>query len=336
MERRAARAYLLSHDKQKNDKQEPGRWKVKARRFENIPAAAKLSACTLLLLAPQAWAQLMPSDAPLQYSVALLAQGNPRAGAVDLRLQYRHRLGGAGSAIGGFAAVAAGPAGLRPGVGLQIQPLVNFSFGVDYFATYYFGTQGLAQSYPSPHSDYGSSAFSAPRDGPGGSYALWVHQLAMHATLQGVLGPIAVRNTTRALRFFADLHGSDRVFYDPILDVVVYKDGWVGQNETDVVYLGTSNFVVGLRYTLTIAWYPSDAYSPGEPQDNPNTPIHKLGPVAAWQFLQSDGGAVQRGALLLTAQWYLTHRYRTGETVSGAFPFLGLALVFSGDLIPAR
>jgi len=299
---------------------------------------AKAAACTLFLIALEASAQLMPSDAPLQYSAALLAQGNPRLGAVDLRLQYRHLLGGAGSgsAIGGFAAIAAGPAGVRPGVGLEIQPLAFLSFGFDYFATYYFGTQGLAQSYPSPHSDYGSDAFSAPSDGPGGSYALWVQQLTVHAVLQGILGPIAVRNTTRASRFFADLHGNDRVFYEPVLDVTVYKDGWAGQNETDVMYLWTSSFIVGLRYTLTIAWYPSDAYSPGEPQDNPNTPTSKLGPVAAWQFLQSDGGAVQRGALLLTAQWYLSHRYRTGATVSGALPFFGLALVFSGDLVRSR
>lgn len=304
----------------------------------SLPAAAKAAACTLLLIAPEAWAQLMPSDAPLQYSTAFVAQGNPSAVAVDLRLQYRHPLGGAasGSAIGGFAAIAAGPAGLRPGVGLQIQPLANFSFGVDYFATYYFGTVGLAQSYPSPLSDHRRGAFSVPSDGPGGSYALWVHQLTMHTMLQGVLGPIAVRNTTRASRFFADLHGNDRVFYDPLLDVAVYKDGWVGLNETDVVYLWTSNFIVGLRHTLTIAWYPSDAYEPGAPHDNPNTPISKLGPVAAWQFLQSDGGRVQRGALLLTAQWYLAHRYRTGDTVSGALPFLGLGLVFSGDLQRSR
>jgi hypothetical protein len=304
----------------------------------HLHAATKAAACTLLLITPNARAQLMPSDAPLQYSVALLAQGNPRLGALDLRLQYRHPLGGpgSGSAIGGFAAVAAGPAGFRPGLGVEIQPMAFLTFGLDYFATYYFGTQGLAQSYPSPHSDYGSGAFSAPSDGPGGSYTLWVHQLTMHAMLQGVLGPIAVRNTTRASRFFADLHGNDRVFYEPVLDVTVYKGGWVGQNETDVVYLWASSFIVGLRYTLTIAWYPNDAYGPGEPQDNPNTPINKLGPVAAWQFLQSDGGAVQRGSLLLTAQWYLTHRYRTGDTVSGAFPFLGLALVFSGDLVRNR
>jgi hypothetical protein len=295
-------------------------------------SASKLAACVLILIALEARAQSAPNGAPLQYSATLFAQGNPRALAMDLRLQYRHDLG-AGSAIGGFASVAAGPAGLRPGVGIEIQPFANFAFGVDYFASYYFGALGLAQSYPSPRANYGSGAFSAPQDGPGGSYALWVQQLTIHATLQAVLGPIAVRSTTRASRFFADLHGSDRVFYDPSLDVAVYKNGWVGQNDTDLVYLWTSNFLVGLRHTLTIAWYPNDAYAPGEPRENPNTPISKLGPVAAWQFLEGDrGGLVQRGSLLLAAQWYLAHRYRTGDTVSGALPFLGLGLVFSGDL----
>src|SRR5262249_6115053 len=179
-----------------------------SRLLSSLPTAAKAAACTLLLIAPEAGAQLMPSDAPLQYSATLLAQGNPRVVALDLRLLYRLTCGCAGSsrALGGFAAIVAGPAGLRPGVGLQIQPLPIFSFGVDYFATYYFGTVGLAQSYPSPLSDYGSGAFSAPRDGPGGSYALWVQQLTVHAMLQGLLGPIAVRNTTRGSRSFATLH----------------------------------------------------------------------------------------------------------------------------------
>jgi hypothetical protein len=295
--------------------------------------ASKLAACTLILIGLQAQAQLPPSSAPLQYSAALYAQANARALALDLHLTYRHDFGAAGSGIGGFASMAVGPVGFRPGVGIAVQPFANLVFGVDYFASYYFGTQGLAQSYPSPRADYGSGAFSGPRDGPGGNYALWVQQLTLHATLQAVVGPIAIRNITRASRFFADLHGDDRVFYDPLLDVVVYKDGWAGQNDTDLAYLWTSNFLVGLRHTLIIAWYPSDAYAPGEPQENPNTPISKLGPVAAWRFLEGDSGLLQRGSLLLAAQWYLAHRYRTGATVSGAFPFLGLALVFSGDLV---
>ncbi len=227
---------------------------VRSRRSSFIPAASKAAACALLLLALEARSQLAPDGAPLQYSATLFAQGNPRALALDLRLQYRHELGaaGSGSGIGGFADVAVGPAGLRPGVRIEIQPLANLSFGADYSASYYFGTVGLAQSYPSPKADYGSGAFTGPVSGPGGSYALWVQQLSMHATLQAILGPFAVRSTTRAARFFADLHPNDRVFYDPLFDVTVYKNGWVGQNDTDLVYPWTSNLIVGLRHTLTL------------------------------------------------------------------------------------
>jgi hypothetical protein len=295
------------------------------------------TACALSLLAPAVQAQSAPG---FQYTGTLFSQMNPRALALDLRVQYREMLGSGdgllgASAIGAFAGLTAAPGMLRPSVGLEIQPLATASlgitFGIGYSAAYYFGFLP-AQSYPSPHSNYGSTVFSAPADGPGGGYALLVHQLTLSATLQGVVGPFAARSTTRAIRFFAGLHGSDTVVYDPTLDVAVYKDGWAGQNDTDVLYSTRPDLALGLRHTLTVAWYPSDAYSPGEPRDNPNTPISKLGPFALWRFFQSERGMVQRADLLLMAQWYLLHRYRTGETVNGAFPLLAIGLVFSGDL----
>ncbi len=307
------------------------------RRASFVPAAAKLVVCALLLISPAALAQSSPGGSSLEYSGVLYGQINPRAVAMELRVDYRHALSPTGdglfggSSIGAFAALGASPAGIRPTVGVEIQPLAIFSLGVDYTASYYFGS-GLAQSYPSPRSDYSSGAFSAPVDGPGGRYSLLVQQLTLHATLQATLGPLAVRSTTRAARFFADLHGSDRVFYDPAFDVAVYKDGWVGQNDTDLLYIEIPTLAFGLRHTLTIAWYPDGAYSPGEPQDNPNTPISKLGPVALINLFQSDTGPIRRGTLLLVAQWYLAHRYRAGETVSGALPLLGIGFAFSSDL----
>jgi hypothetical protein len=294
------------------------------------------AALALALLAPAVHAQMAPG---FQYSGTLFSQMNPRALAVDLRVQYRQALDSdgllGGSVVGAFAGLTTSPGMLRPTVGLEIQPLAtasfSISFGIAYSAAYYFGLLP-AHSYPSPHADYGSAVFSGPAEGPGGGYPLLVHQLALNATLQGTLGPFAARSTTRALRFFAGLHGSDTVVYDPALDVVVYKDGWVGQNDTDVLYSSRPDLALGLRHTLTVAWYPSDAYALGEPRENPDTPISKLGPFALWRIFRSERGMVKRADVLVTAQWYLLHRYRTGETVSGAFPLLGLGLVLSGDL----
>src|SRR2546426_1103128 len=150
------------------------------------------------------------------------------------------------------------------------------------------------------------------------------------------IGAIAGLSATRAVRFFADLHNGDTVLYDPALDVAVFKDGWVAQNETDLLYSWRPELAVGLRHTLTLAWYPDRAYAPGEPKDNPNTPISKLGPFALYRLFVSDPGMVKRADLLLVAQWYVAHRFRTGETVSGAFPLLGIGLVLSGDLQPTR
>jgi hypothetical protein len=294
------------------------------------------TACALTLLAPVVQAQSAPG---FQYSGTLFSQMNPRALALDLRVQYRQELGSdgplSGSTIGAFAGLLTSPAMLRPTVGVEFQPLatasLGVSFGIAYSAAWYFGLL-QAQSYLSPRANYGSTVFSGPPDGPGGGYALLVHQLALSATLQGTLGPFAARSTTRALRFFAGLHGGDTVFYDPALDLVVYKDGWVGQNDTDVLYSWRPDLALGLRHSLTVAWYPGDAYSPGELRDNPDTPISKLGPFALWRVFQSERGMVQRAEVLALAQWYLVHRYRTGETVSGAFPLLGIGLVLSGDL----
>src|SRR5260370_21621008 len=108
-------------------------------------SASKLAACVLILIALEAQAQSAPNGAPLQYSATLFAQGNPRALALDLRLQYRHELGaaGSGSTLGGFAGVAAGPAGLRPALGFVIQPLAKLLFGLYSYTAYYTATPGL-------------------------------------------------------------------------------------------------------------------------------------------------------------------------------------------------
>ena len=287
-------------------------------------------ACLLLSLAPAGRAQ-----SALQYSGTLFTQMNPRALALDLRAQYRQPLGSDGITIGAIAGLITAPGMVRPSVGVEIQPLVNLSLGIGYAASYYFGFL-QAQSYLSPRANYGSGVLSGPAEGPGGGYSLFVHQLNLNATLQGLIGPFAVRSATRAVRFFADLHNGDTVLYDPALDVAVFKDGWVAQNETDLLYSWRPELAVGLRHTLTLAWYPDRAYAPGEPKDNPNTPISKLGPFALYRLFESEPGMVKRADLLLVAQWYVAHRFRTGETVSGAFPLLGIGLVLSGDLQPTR
>src|SRR5262249_17397008 len=293
---------------------------------------ALIARAMVLLLAPAVQAQ-----SALQSSATFYTQMNPRALALDLRIEYLRQLGSESSAVGVFGGLTAAPGLIRPTIGLEIQPIVrpqgSLSLGIGYSAPYFFAPN-LLQSYPSPRANFGSGVLSGPAEGQGGGYALLVHELMLNAVLQGTIGPFAARNTTRAVHFFAGLHGGDSVLYDPMFDVAVYKDGGAAQNDPDLLYSWGPDLALGLRPTLTLAWYPRDAYSPGEPRDNPDTPISKLGPFGLYRIFESQRGT--RGELLLMAQWYLAHRYRTGETVSGAFPLLGVGLLLTGDLQSKR
>ena len=44
------------------------------------------------------------------------------------------------------------------------------------------------------------------------------------------------------------------------------------------------------------------------------------------------GDAFEKPTLLLIANWYLSHRWRTGADVTQAFPYLALAFRFEGTL----
>jgi hypothetical protein len=62
---------------------------------------------------------------------------------------------------------------------------------------------------------------------------------------------------------------------------------------------------------------------------------HRIGPVAALTFYDDGYTSFNKPTLILAASWYLRHRYRTGQDVSGALPLLLLGFAFQSDLLPA-
>jgi hypothetical protein len=59
--------------------------------------------------------------------------------------------------------------------------------------------------------------------------------------------------------------------------------------------------------------------------------MSRVGPAVRWAFFDRTTGA-EFASIFLIAQWYLRHRYRTGEAVSGAIPLLGLGFMLTGGL----
>jgi len=226
------------------------------------------------------------------------------------------------------AEVALAPKAGRAALGVELQPVSFLVLGASYRATYFPGILGLAQSYPSPRSDYGGGFVSSPNDGPGGSESLLVHQLDLDGALLARIGPLRFRSFTRASRFAADVRAGDHVFYDPGLDVVVDSNGWVLQNDTDVAFEAGRRWILGVRHTLVLAWYPASDFAPGEAEDDLNTPISRIGPTVRWTAFDHGDGAIESVSVGALVQWYVSHRYRT-DGAERAVPLVGVVLTLS-------
>jgi len=292
-----------------------------------------LAALVLLTFAGPSAAQTQGSG--WRWSNTAYAQLDPRGLIDELRLTYRASFSDEPSPLTGsvaaFVGVGLGPASLRSTVGLELRPVGPLAFSVAYAPTYFPNLIGAGRSYPSPQSEFDSGVFSSPRPGPSGDRALFSHQLVVSTSLSLRLEWLVGRIALQASRFWADLPEGDRVFYEPTYDVVVDAHGWAAKGDLDLgVQLGSS-LIVGLRQSLVLAWYGDGAYAPGEPHNDPNTPIFRLGPAARWALIDGRTGA-EWGSVFVLAQWYALHRYRTGEAVSGAIPLLGIGFTLEGDL----
>jgi hypothetical protein len=234
------------------------------------------------------------------------------------------------------------PASLRPSIRLTVQPLSILRLWIAYEGEGYFGISGFARSFPSPSSNYGRGPFSPPPDGPAGStgaYSLWVNRFELGVRPQVQLGPWLARSSWRAVRYEANLRGGDRVLYDPWIDDVVYAHGWAVQSDTDLAYElspdGASDGgpLVGVRFSLNLVFYPSDAYAPGEAQNDSNSPSARVGPWVRWPLLTPDRArAVHELFVTGLTQFYVADRFHTGTSTPAAIPMVSLSLTATGDL----
>jgi hypothetical protein len=230
------------------------------------------------------------------------------------------------------------PASVRPSIRVSLQPLSILRFWIQYEGEGFFGASGFARSFPSPASDYGRGLFSSPPNGPpgsSGSYPLWTNKLELGARLQLQYGPWSVRSTWRAVHYDANLAPGDRVFYDNWIDNVVAAHGWAVQNDDDLGYtLSPGGALLGARTTVTLVFYPSAAYAPGEPHINLNSPAVRVGPFVRCPLLKPDNHRRALTQLFLAgvAQFYILDRFHTDVRSPAAVPYVSLSLIATGDL----
>ncbi len=307
-----------------------------------LPCGLVCAALAFSFVSP-AQAQVLPQpDRELAYQNLLAVRVNP-LGLVDLaELSFRLRLYRSESDaltqnfVGLGIAPGVSPAWGRIGVLAEVQPLTLLKLWASFELIGYYGSFELMASFPSASDEFSDSAIEDRAGDPATeSYATTGRQLNLGATLQAKAGPVAVRALFRAFRASFDLREGDRVFYDQLFDVLVPNDGWTLVNDVDLLWVSSFGLNAGLRWSLAEPLYDENRhYARGEDANAaPSNSIHRLGLLAAYTLSSTPGGRLDTANAVLIAQWPLLHRWRTGADVSGALPYIALALQLRGNLL---
>ena len=272
----------------------------------------------------------------LFYRAGVAARGNPSGLFTNLAFLARHRLYASDSlalrdnylAAGAIGMVS--PALMRGGLGVEFQPLSILQLSASYEGVYFFGNFNFMQSYTTPNA-VSSDRRMAELGQAGQTYATTGTLLTLAGLLQLKVGPVAVRSNVRAFHFNMRLREGDTVFYDPLLDVVAPNAGWNLSKDTDVLYVA-GKLALGLRYTLTHAYYRPEHYAAGDQDMGLNPTINRVGPFLAYTFHDREDFRFNAPTLVLVSQWFLSHRYRAGQEVNQGIPWIALAFQFKGIL----
>lgn len=230
--------------------------------------------------------------------------------------------------------VFATPAYTRVGPHVEFQPLAVLNLYASYNFLGYYSTFDMLQSFPSATSDYSDSALDA-RGATGANYPGRGQIADISALLQLKVGPIAVRSNVVFYWAKMNLRNGDRVWHDPFMDIAFPRQGWGVTNDSDLIYLvRNSGLKLGGRYSLAHAFYRAENFLPGEPVSRPNGPHHRAGPAVLYTFFDRPEQRFNKPTIVLLAQWFIQHRYRTGADVPQAIPQATLAFTFQGDLLP--
>lgn len=289
----------------------------------------------VLTCSTPAFAQMLSDRAPplhrFVHRQTLALRVNPLGLIYDGRFAYRQRLYFSESNalrdnfVGIGVAPGASPAFGRIGALLEVQPATILGFWATYEVMQYFGTFNLLASYPSASANFSDSNIRNRLPNP---YVTGGRMLTLGANLNLKVGPIVVRSQARLVAPDFDLRPGDTVLYDQVYDVLLPNGGFTFINDLDVLFQTKWGLVAGLRYNASVPMY-GPAHAPLEDNDS-----HRLGPFLAYRFWDTDGRKLNQPTLVLIANWYLKHRWRTGADSSVGIPYFALAINVVGDLMP--
>ena len=237
---------------------------------------------------------------------------------------------------------AVSPAWTSVGTRFEFQPLTVLRFGVTYAFVGAHGVFDHLQGFDSPDEEFDDDTLDDRKDLNQTSTG---HYLEPGVLLQAKVGPIAVRDEVKGTyRSFAAI-GRDQFFWDAVLDVMFPNNGWVLTNDADLLWVTDFGLTAGARWTYTHVYYDDDVDLTGPA--GRNSPTHRIGPAVLYKFFEDDPPTLWNAPTVgVLAQWWLKHRYRTGEapddpgledrSITQALPYILILFIQKGDFLPVR
>ncbi|EAU63989.1 hypothetical protein STIAU_6267 [Stigmatella aurantiaca DW4/3-1] len=290
-------------------------------------------------------AQMLNDQPPPQhrivYKSTFALRYNPLGLLLDSRFSYRYRLYESDSKalrdnfLGLGLAPTVSPAFLRVGPYVEFNPLTLFGVWATMQYVQYFGSFDLLQGFPGAQSDFSDSAI---KRNTANRFSAHGWELTLGATLQAKVSRLLVRSQARLVRGDLNLRPGDRIYYDQLYDVGAPNRGWFFTHDLDVLYQGLENkLIAGARYTATTPFYDrARHFDPGDLNTEVSNASHRVGPFVGYTFKTEDGARFNTPTVFLLVQWWLHHRFRTGEDTSAALPLLGIGFQTTGDFLPVK
>ena len=285
---------------------------------------------------PPTVADRMPKTALMHQSLSIIRY-NPLGLQHEHRLMWRMRLSDSDKILWKDTYVAFGPEIMatpslqRFGVRLQAKPIAVFEFFALAEYLYFLGNFDYVQSYKDAAADFSTEAQKAATE-RGENYSALIGKVSVSGRLQAKVGPIAVRSTNRMSRFWFDAKDEHKVFFDIYTDLLTPVNGWTFWQDNDVLYIN-GRLIVGLRHTWSQSFLSDDAMQPVAADAPAPNVTHRVGPIIAYRLRDDPKYGdtwYRRPTLLVLAQWWVKHPYRTGQEISQAIPWLVVGFAFNG------
>lgn len=284
----------------------------------------------------------LPARHRLVYSNLLVLRVNPLGAEDRFVLGYQLRLYNKPGALfrdayfGVAFSPTVSPSISRIGAQIDIAPLTILRFRAGYYLSTWYGSHRFkAHPFETPYAEYGPDTLKARADAKQG-LSTFGGQAELGVLFQLKFGPVALRNELIAYHNNIRLPSPTDVFYDLRHDVLVPGRGWFLSNDTDLLYVSKFGLAAGVRNSMVHVFYPAGVYEAADAQDNPNTPMDRLGPLLSYTFYDKPERRFNKPTLLFSAQWWLKHRYRTGDEVHQGIPLFLLGFAFSGELLRSK